>query len=172
MIPFVADAFLCTPFDALGGAPDKNARILAAAAHAPERFGVPPGPDAAAAIAARLTDPRNAAWEVWQNDTLCGILLLDRIEAPIGARLHFVFFDNDLAGKTTLLRAWIARYFEESALERLTLEVPDHMQALIGFARKKLGFLPEGRIERGAFDGAAWHDVSTLRVLRREVVLG
>lgn len=169
MIPFSVDGFLCTPFDALGGAPDKAARILEAASRAPERFGVAPSPLAAGEVAARLTDPRNAAWEVWQNDTLCGILLLDRIESPVGGRLHFVFFDNDLASKASLLRAWIAHYFEEGPFERLTLEVPEHMQVLSGFARRKLDFRPEGRVERGAFDGAAWHDVHTFRVLRSEV---
>lgn len=176
MTPFAFGPYLGVPYRPFEGATDKNDVILGHAAACPERFLVSrvAGADPALVVASRLTDPRNAAVEVWQNDTLCGILLVDRIDPGVDARCHLVFFDDDLASKTLFVREFVRRCFATWDLERLTLEVPSHMTTLIGFARKKLDFGYEGGTprpslrERGYFDGESWRDVAALRVLRTE----
>ena len=175
MTPFAVGAYLCVPYHAFEGASSKNDAILAACEATPERFGVSrtPGVDPRVALAARLTDPRNAAFEVWQNDVLVGIFIVDRIDPGVDARCYLVFFDDELASKVLLVREFLRRCFATFGAERLTLEVPAHMTTLASFARKKLGFAFEGGTklsvrERAYFDGAAWHDVVTLRLLRAE----
>lgn len=172
MTPFAVPPYLCVPFRPFEGAAGKADAILAQCVAAPERFLVSrvAGVDPRVVVAARLTDPRNAAFEVWQNDTFCGNLLVDRIDPGVDARCHLVFFDDELSSKAPLVREFLTRVFAEWGLTRLTLEVPAHMTTLTGFARRKLGFAYEGGTAKPSlrecayFDGAQWRDVATLRL--------
>ena len=173
---FAVESYLCTPYRPLAGALAKNDAILAACVAHPERFLVSPrSGDPRVLVARAVTDPDNAVWEVWQNDTCCGILLLDRIVPGIDARWQFVFFDDDLASKLALLREFARRCFADAGLHRLTFEAPSHMTTLLKFARAKLGFKPEAgarglsRRERAYHDGAAWHDLVTLRAFAEDL---
>ena len=167
LTPFAVGAYLCVPYRPFEGMAGKNDEILAHATATPERFLISrvEGLDPRVVLASRLTDPRNQAVEVWQNDALLGIFIVDRIDPGVDARCHLVFFDDDLASKTLVARELLSRCFTTWELARLTLEVPVYMTTLTGFARKKLGFDVEGTRERAYFDGETWHSVAQLRKL-------
>jgi hypothetical protein len=38
-------------------------------------------------------------WEVWRNEEICGILLVERVNMGVDAYFHAIFFDRQLAGK-------------------------------------------------------------------------
>jgi hypothetical protein len=170
---FSVAPYLVVPYRPFVGATHKNDTILARCATNPERFLLSAcSGDPQTLIARTLTDPANAAWEVWQNDAFIGILMLDHIVPFVDARWQFVFFDDELASKTLLLREFARRCFVELGLQRLTFEAPEHMAVLTGFVRRKLGFAYEGgdrhgsRRERAYCDAEGrWHDVTTLRLL-------
>lgn len=179
MIFAVAD-YLVTPYRPFGGYAAKNDIIIAKAVEHPERFLVSPrSGDPEVLVAQLLTDPRNASWEVWRNDTFVGILCLDRVVPFIDARLQFVFFDDELASKAPLLNEFVERCFVELGLQRLTFEAPEHMTMLTTFARRKLGFNYEGsdtttgvgaarvgsRRDAAYHDGERWCAVTVLRRL-------
>ncbi len=150
------------------------------------------------AAASFLTDPDNLVWEVWRGSELVGILSLSRILRGLDAVGHFAFFDRQLLGRRQLVLAMLRWAFRELDLQRLSVEIPDHLEPLIRFARTKLGFRYEGerlaeahpvvtrlptsingparwiarwgaRREHAHFDGEQWHDIVLLRLLREEV---
>ena len=77
---------------------------------------------------------------------LVGMLTLQDIVPEDDATAHYIFFDRDLSGKTTLLNNMIDWVFSDhddvgwKALRRLTVEVPAHAHALATHAQKKLRF--------------------------------
>lgn len=170
--PWAFGDFLVLPYRPFFGASTKNDTILAMAEAHPDRFlvsaisGIPQ-----VLVAQTLTDARNCVWEVWKSDTLCGILILDRIVPHVDARLQFVFFDDELSSKAPLLNDFVALCFSEFGLHRLTFEAPMHMTTLTGFARRKLGFSAEGTRTSAYYDGALWYDVALLRRFAPEVCL-
>ena len=102
-------------------------------------------------IASILTKIDSLTWEVWRLDKglpvdLVGILTLQSIVPEDDATAHYIFFDRDLSGKTTLLNNMIDWVFSDhedvgwKALRRLTVEVPAHAHALATHAQKKLNF--------------------------------
>lgn len=164
---FAVPPYLVTPYRPTIGALHKNDTVLDACLAHPERFLVSPrSGDPRVLVARTLTSPDNAAWEVWQNDTFRGILVLDRIVPQLEARLQFVFFDDELASKADLLRDFTQRCFAELHLTRLTFEAPARMKVLTDFARRKLGFAPEGARVRAYHDGLDWDDVAVLGLVR------
>ena len=164
---FAVEPFFVTPYAPLRGQLSKNDAILARCLANPERWLVSPrSGDPRYTVAHTLTSPDNAAWEVWQNDTFRGIIMLDRIALALDARLQFVFFDDEVANKAGLLREFVRRCFAELDLTRLTFEAPTRMTVLTGFAKRKLGFAVEGVRRRAYHDGVAWSDVTVLGLLR------
>lgn len=159
---FGADGLLATPYAPFSGAVDKADIVLTAAVAHPDRFLVSPrSGDPQVLVARLLTDPDNAAWEVWRGASFCGILLLDRIVPRVDARLQFVFFDDELASKATLLNDFAERCFTEFGLHRLTFEAPTCMKTLTGFVRRRLGFAAESWRMSAYHDGTKWHDLAT-----------
>jgi hypothetical protein len=153
-----------SPYRALEGATAKNDALLEACVAHPERFlASPRSGDPRLLVAAAVTDPDNAAWEVWRGPACCGIILLDRIVPAIDARWQFVFFDDDLASRASLLQEFARRCWTEAGLARLTLEIPDNMTSLLRFARNTLGAVVEGVRERAYYD-REWRALTTLRV--------
>lgn len=160
--------YLVTPYRPLTGALSKNDVILAKCVAHPERFLVSPlSGEPRVVLARQLTDPNNAAWEVWRGGAFVGILLLDRIVPLIDARWQFVFFDDELASKAPLLNEFAERCFSEFGLHRLTVEAPDYMNVLIGFARRKLDFVREGVRNHAYHDGTQWRDIVVMARHRR-----
>ncbi len=103
------------------------------------------------AIASVLTKINSLTWEVWRLDAglpvdLVGMLTLQDIVPEDDATAHYIFFDRDLSGKTTLLNNMIDWVFSDhddvgwKALRRLTVEIPAHAHALATHAQKKLKF--------------------------------
>lgn len=166
---FAVGDYLATPYRPLAGNLRKNDLVLAECVAHPERFLVSPrSGDPRLVLAHALTSADNAAWEVWQNDTIVGILLLDRIVWGIDARWQFVFFDDDLTSKTALLREFARRCFTEAGFHRLTIEAPEYMSVLLGFARRKLKFVTEGERAAAYHDGTTWHALVTLRLFAED----
>ena len=174
--PWASDPYLVVPYQPFVGASNKNDIILTKALEHPERFLVSRFGDAHILVARLLTSPESMVWEVWHQGQLCGILILDRIVPAIDARMHLVFFDDELASKVALLREFTRRCFADFGLARLSFEAPEHNTTLLGFVRRKLGFRYEGesagpgarrssRRERAYWDGARWQDVVVLRKL-------
>lgn len=95
-------------------------------------------------IASVLADPVNRVWLVWNGGTLTGCLLLTHIIPQVDAEAHFVFFDRTLFGRKALIWNLMGRVFQELALQRLTVEVPEYLTPLYKFVRKKLMFRLEG----------------------------
>lgn len=87
-------------------------------------------------------------WEVWKTEDeeaeLVGFIRLSDIKPGQDAKGHYIFFDHDLRGKTSVIKEVIDWAFEErenwKPLQRLTVEVPDFAFALVRHATKKLGF--------------------------------
>ena len=177
----------------------KNQRILDSVAGLPNLFPVITSPEERRLIVAQyLVNPDNMAWEVWNGGELVGILLLTRIVRGLDALAHLAFFDRRLLGKRRLILNTMGRAFRDWQLQRLSLEIPAHLEPLIRFARTKLGFQYEGeqqaaahpvtgkitargvnnapkwmahwgsRHERMHYDGTTYHDVVLLRLLREE----
>lgn len=110
-----------------------------------------------ARVTAMLTAPDARVWEVWRTDSpdesgldVVGILYVTDLVYGSDAACHYVFFDDDLRGKTPLLEAMIQWLFSDHedasgvlawrALRRLTISVPDYAYALALHASRKLGF--------------------------------
>jgi len=103
------------------------------------------------ALASSMTKLDSLTWEVWRLEAglpvdLVGILILTSIKPEDDADAHYIFFDRDLSGKTTLLNTMIDWVFSDhddvgwKALRRLTVEIPAHAHALANHAQKKLKF--------------------------------
>ena len=115
-----------------------------------------------------LAAPDSRSWEVWKTEedasTLVGLITFTRIQHGKDALAHYVFFDNDLRGKTTVLRDVLAWAFENhpedgwQALRRLTIEIPTPFFALANHASRYLGF-------NGPFE----HTVTTARGRRKQL---
>jgi RimJ/RimL family protein N-acetyltransferase len=91
-----------------------------------------------------LTDPRNRLFECWRGPEFVGVLYLTEIFPGVGATLHFTFLDAELRGKAKLLHQFIGRCFNEFGFHRLTMYIPEHVETLASYARRKLGFRFEG----------------------------
>lgn len=139
--------YLAVLFDAERGGPEKMEALLAYAAGHPEWFPVPMSPEERAVESWQMvTDPEHLAWEVWRGEVLVGILLLTDINPKVEARLHFLFFDQALIGKRKLLQRFLRYCFEDLGFQRVSLWVPEHVQTLVSFARRKLAFTYEGEV--------------------------
>jgi len=94
------------------------------------------------AVLTRLADAWGAGrlWEVVHVEmrVTTGIILFDRLDYPIEAYGHFVFFDHELRNKRRLLLSVMDTMFEQVAV--LRTEVPEYAGRLAGFLRKALGF--------------------------------
>lgn len=177
----------------------RNQTILDSVAGLPNVFPLTTSLDERKVVVAQyLTDPQNVAWEVWRGGDLTGILLMTRIVRGLDALCHLAFFDRRLLDKRQMILNTMGWAFRELDLRRLTLEIPEHLEPLIRFARTKLGFRYEGehlaaahpvalkvrdagvngegqwmahfgsRREMSHWDGAQWRDVVTLVLLREE----
>lgn len=191
--------YLAVPYAPLTLKEQHNATILSGCADLPNIFPLPYNEyDRKVIAAAWLTDPKNVFWAVWQGGDIVGILGLTRIIVGLDATAHLAFFDRQLYGRRALVLKMIGWAFESLQLQRLSLEIPEHLEPLIRFCRVKLGFRYEGetlaaqhpvvnelathringparwtakwgaRRERAHFDGKTWRDVVSLRLLRDE----
>lgn len=91
-----------------------------------------------------VTHPEHLVWEVWRGEEFVGILLLRRITPKVDALLHFAFFDRNLVGKVKLLRQFLRYCFEDLGFQRISMEVPEFVDQLVSFIRRKLAFRFEG----------------------------
>jgi len=201
--PVAAGSYLCVPYRWNHGDPAKNETILAHCSTIANLFPLPTSEDERKVIVAQtLTDTKNYVWEVWKRSPLTplsfvGILVLTRVVPKLDALAHFVFFDRHLVGKRPLIQTMLTWCFEQLELRRISVEIPEHLEPLIRFARK-LGFRYEGetlaarhpmtttlaqkgvnkanqwvahwgsRREGAHFDGTAWQDVVCLVLLRED----
>lgn len=137
--------YLAVVFDPERGGPGKIEALLRYAIEHPEWFSTPVADEDRAAVAwAILTHPQHLAWEVWRGDSLVGIILLTDISPKVDARLHYLFFDRDLVGKTRLLRRFLRYCFDDLGFQRISMWVPEYVSSLVSFARRKLKFTYEG----------------------------
>ena len=122
-------------------------------------------------------------WEVWSDEgEVVGIIRLSDIKPGQSAQGHYLFFDRNLSSKTSCIKALIDWSFTDhegwTALQRLTIEIPDFAFALARHATKKLGFggpfeyslngkkIPvEGVTQRGIFWRGHYRDMLTLGLL-------
>jgi hypothetical protein len=95
-------------------------------------------------IASMLTNPKNKVWTVWQGADMVGVTVLVGIAYGIDAEAHFVFFDRKIFGRKALIYKLLGVIFTELKLQRVSVEIPEHLTPLIRFVRSKLGFKFEG----------------------------
>lgn len=184
------ELLIAIPYQPFEGNPARNEIILRALAEMPNLFPLRPETieERMIAVAYTLTAPDSFAYEVWHGDRLCGIFLLTRIVPGLDACGHLFFLDRQLFGRTKLIQRIIGQAFERFRLERLTVEIPEHLKALQEFVRRKLMFRYEGepraiadgfararslaawgsRREHSYWDGDTWRDHVILRLLRSE----
>ena len=107
------------------------------------------GEDRMWAVAHILNKPNTMSWEVWRHEDgelvdVVGILYLTGISIGQDAVAHFVFFDKRLHSKTQLMLEMLDWVFTDHegwrALQRVTVEIPDFMFALVRYAQRYLGF--------------------------------
>jgi len=107
------------------------------------------GDDRMWAVAHMLNRPDSYTWEVWRHEDgelvdVVGILYLTYVHVGQDAVAHFVFFDKRLHSKTQLILQMLDWVFEDhegwTALQRVTVEIPDFMFALVRYAQRYLGF--------------------------------
>ena len=93
------------------------------------------------AVVAYLADGYNNGklWEVWRDQAVVGILLVNQLVPFQDARCHFIFFDSALADKRQLCLNLMGWAFENLPVEVLRVELPTYAKALLKFTRK-LGF--------------------------------
>ena len=101
-------------------------------------------------IASVLSDPLNRVWLVWNGAELCGVLLLTHIVPKIDAQAHFVFFDRQLLPRRNMIWNLMGKAFQDLDLQRLSVEIPEHLTPLYKFATRKLRFRLEGEDMAGA----------------------
>lgn len=194
-----AGQYLAVPFVFNPKREAVNEALLAGCLHLPNLFPIPMGEmERKTAVACWLTDPNNFFWEVWHKGALVGILGVTRVIPGLDALAHLAFFDRTLLGRRQLVLTMCGWCFRELRLQRLTVEIPEHLEPLVRFVRAKLGFRYEGetlasehpevralterringparwvakfgaRREHAHWDGTAWRDLVTLRLLREE----
>jgi RimJ/RimL family protein N-acetyltransferase len=139
-------ALMAVPLDlTTPNAEAKLERILTEIDAYPERWRTPVTPDRVRGEFMRiLHHPEHLTWEVWREGELVGILLLWRIVPKQDALFHFLFFDRNLVGKIRLLRRFLRFCFEDLGFQRVSMEVPEDVEKLISFVRRKLSFRYEG----------------------------
>lgn len=140
-----AGQFLAVPYHPLATKPEHNETILAGCLNLPNLFPlVLTEEEKRVAIAHFLTGPQDLWWSVWRGGTVVGMLGLTRIIVGLDALAHLAAFDRQLWDKRTLALKMMRWAFETLALQRLSVEIPDHLDPLIRFCRVKLGFRYEG----------------------------
>lgn len=145
MVPDLPTDYLAIPFDWQRGGQEKWEILAQMAADRPHWFSGPTtDPERRQIVAYLLTHPEHLVWEVWRGGAFVGILMLQRIAPKADALLHFVFVDRSLSGKAKLIQRFCGYCFEDLGLQRLSLEVPEYLQTLASFARRKLDFRFEG----------------------------
>lgn len=85
-----------------------------------------------------------ASWygKLWETRDLAGgattgVILFDRLDFPIEAYGHFIFFDHELRNKRRLLLSVLDVMLNE--VRTVRTEVPEYANRLARFARKVLG---------------------------------
>ena len=194
-----AGQYLAVPFRYDERRAAVNERLIAGCLELPNLFPIPLDElSRKIAVAAWLTDANHLFFEVWHNRTIVGILGLTRVVPGLDALAHFAFFDRQLLGRRKLVLSMMGWAFRELRLRRLSVEIPEHLEPLVRFARAKLGFRYEGEVrcadhrevqalaarrihgparwvarwgarrESSHFDGSTWRDLTCLRLLREE----
>ena len=136
---------IALPFDPFAQTERTASAILDGMVAMPLLFPVPGTPEERRMlIAASLSDPRNRVWTAWRGGDLCGVLMLTSIVPRIDALCHFAFFDRQLLGRKQLIWNVMGKAFEDLDLQRLTVEIPEHLTPLIRFVQKRLSFKGEG----------------------------
>lgn len=79
-------------------------------------------------------------FEVWKDEALLGIILLNELAPFRDVRCHFLFFDSKLGDKAQLCLNLMGWAFTQLPVEVLRVEIPTYASALLKFARKTLGF--------------------------------
>ena len=96
-----------------------------------------------------LTDPHNVLLEIWRRGDVAsgtqpvGLVIFTNITPYVDCQFHPVFFDGKLAnalGKRNILLSLLAWAFQQLQVERISAEIPEFADPLIGYARRKLGF--------------------------------
>ena len=137
--------YLALPYNPFVGNPAKNDVILDGCVNLPSLFPLPGTiQERRIIIAAWLTHPEHLFWEVWTGGNVVGVLGLSRIIVGLDAVAHLAFFDRQLWARRALVLKMISWAFSELRLQRLSVEIPDHLEPLIRFVRAKLGFRYEG----------------------------
>ena len=184
------ELLLAVQYEPFTGNPARNEVILNACAEMPNLFPLPleTVEERKVAVAHVLTAPDTYTWEVWRGQALVGILVVSKVIPGLDALAHFAFFDRALFGRTRLIQRVIGTVFQQFGLERLSVEVPEHLTALLDFTRRKLGFRYEGeaaaeaaglprarwvaawgsRRERSFYADGTWRATIRLRLLRSE----
>jgi len=111
-------------------------------------------------VAHNLCSPKAVAWEVWDDESLIGILWLSNIVPEHDARGEFTFWDRRLHGKQNLLENWLQEHvFGQLGLHRVTVEIPHYMFKLGRYLERYLSFEKEGTKREGMYKKGQWYDI-------------
>ena|SRR5256712_4741876 len=139
--------YLAVPYDPFSTKAEHNEAILNGCVNLPNLFPLPGTvEERKVIIASWLTKPEHLFWTVWSCGNVVGVLGLSRIIVGLDALAHLAMFDRQLWSRRALVLKMIAWAFSELRLQRLSVEIPDHLEPLVRFCRAKLGFRYEGEV--------------------------
>lgn len=128
--------------------PDKHTPLFDHLVAHPYWFSVSLDPDEVRREAAGgLCLPDTRAWEVWEETTMVGLLVLTKLLPGLDATVHFTFWRTNLFAARRLIHAWLGVVFQDYDLQRVTVEVPEHTKGILAFVRQRLGFRFEGEAD-------------------------
>jgi RimJ/RimL family protein N-acetyltransferase len=111
-------------------------------------------------IAGNLVRIGTAAWEVWDEEDMVGIMFLTDIVDRQDAQAHFAFWDKGLHGKSTIInRVLQGHVFDGLGLHRVTVQIPAFMYKLGSFIERRLGFELEGTKREALLANGKWNDI-------------
>lgn len=115
-----------------------------------------------------LTQQQTLWFEIWEGDSLVGMLWLTDMELTVDASAHMAFFDRKPAEKEAVVAALIRWVFQHYPLHRMSVNVPRMYHATHRLV-ERLGFRREGTKREAVMIHGKWDDVKSYGMLRAQL---
>jgi hypothetical protein len=116
-----------------------------------------------------LTQPNTMWFEVREEEEIVGIIWITDLELVVDVNAHMMFFDKKPAEKAQICRELIKWAFENLAIHRVTVPVPEIYHATYRLV-EKLGFKYEGTKREAVLIGRKWYGIKHYGMTREEAL--
>lgn len=109
-------------------------------------------------------------WEAKRPKTapeLIGLFMCENLHRIVDIDAHVLFFDRDVAGRTSVCKAIVAWLFATLPIQRITVQPSQLAYAAIRLVRN-MGFKQEGKKRQALLLGGKWIDVYIFGLTRQE----